>query len=241
VNTRGSLAGKIVLVCLCLGIIFFFAQESVAQFEDITLSFNAGTGYLPLKDWKDFSSQFFGEKLEKDKLGTYLDLRLVIHLPKKLALAVDLEKINISASQHYVDLYTSEIGQVTENVPMLVEWDFEAIPIGLSYEFYPGSIRKKIYPFLGIGASYFFSKVKARSTNLSDPPPENSVTTSSRDGEGYGLHVYVGSQIELTDRLLLISRLRGRYADGMAFTDKRGDIKVEFTGVDLTLGLGWRF
>ncbi len=42
-------------------------------------------------------------------------------------------------------------------------------------------------------------------------------------------------------QLYLVSRLRGRYANGMGLTDKEGDIKVEFTGIDFTFGVGWRF
>jgi hypothetical protein len=70
---------------------------------------------------------------------------------------------------------------------------------------------------------------------------EDLTQKSSREGEGYGLHAYLGVQAKLTEHLFMVSRLRGRYADGMAFTDKKGEIKVDFTGVDFTLGLGWRF
>ncbi len=229
------------LVSLCFSLVFCFMTVSMAQPGNITVTASGGAGYLPLEDWKDFASSGSLSYCKRDRFGSYLDFRLAFHISEKHGLAVNLEKINVSALRYDVMLYRSETGDITGNAPYYIKWDFEAIPIGLSYEYYPRSTKESICPFFGVGGSFLISKVKARDTFLYNSPLPDPTQRSTRDGNGYGFHVYVGLQSKLTDHLLLISRLRGRYADGMAFTDNERDVKVEFTGVDLTLGIGWRF
>jgi outer membrane protein W len=232
-----GLIGGIVLVLLCAAVVLCCAQESMARLDRISVSVSGGAGHLPLSDWEEFAS-ISSSHFEKDKLGTYLDFRVAYHLTNKHALALNVESIRTSATLHFnlVD-YTSPLDPQTA----VNDWDFRAIPIGISYEFYPRSVEEKVSPFFGAGASYFFSEVKDKSWFLNEGVFEDLGSEGTRDGEGYGLHAYVGVQSQLTDYLLVVSRVRARYADGMAFTDKKEDVKVEFTGVDFTLGLGWRF
>jgi len=226
---------------LCIGMVLFCAQESLAQFDRISVSVSGGAGYLPLKDWKDFATSISSSHFDKDEFSSYLDFRVVYYLTDKHAIALNVEDINTSASLCGAMALTGATGDTTGYTSFVDEWDFSAIPIGLSYEFYPKGSEEKVTPFFGIGASYFFSEVKAKSWFLHDGLFGNLSSESTRDGEGYGVHAYVGVQSQLTEHLLIVSRVRGRYSDGMAFTDKKGAIKVEFTGVDFTLGLGWRF
>ena len=65
--------------------------------------------------------------------------------------------------------------------------------------------------------------------------------SSTRTGEGHRLHTVLGLVTHITNRMHLVSQARYRFADGMAFTDKEGSIKIEFTGFDASLGLEWSF
>ncbi len=235
---------------------------------------------MPLQDWKNRYSgtsywrfavspltveQSYPADFERNKLGVCSDIRLTYHLTRKHALSLEVGFIGTSASvyqfrpvattmDHHTRHGIGEAPEFTDSVLAVYEWDFEAIPVGLSYEFYPRSTGGKLSPFVGIGGSFFFSRVRYKRDAAYEPDPypglhlglneEPMTPPNKRDdrvGNGYGLHMYAGAQYRLTQRLLALFRLRGRYADGMAFTDEEHDVKVEFTGVDLTLGLGWRF
>jgi outer membrane protein W len=240
-NRQIRFRGRIIFACLCIGIVLFCAQESLAQFDRISVSVSGGAGHLPLKEWEDFATSNSSDHFDRDRFGSYLDFRIAYYLTEKHVIALNVEDLKTFASVCGVMTLTGPTGDTLGYACSLHEWDFSAIPIGLSYEFHPTGSEEKVSPFLGVGASYFFSKVKGKSWFLHDGRFENLSSGVTRDGEGCGLHLYVGVQSKLTKHLLIFSRLRGRYADGMAFTDKKGDIKVEFTGVDFTLGLGWRF
>ena len=240
-NGKTHLVGCLIFVCLCVGMVLFWSQGSLAQLDRISISVSGGGGYVSLEDWADFWSSKTHSHYEKDNLGTFLESRVVYRFTNKHALALNVENIRTEASWYYVmSMWTYPGGQDTLFIACLKEWHFSAVPVGLSYEFHPKGRGEKVAPFFGVGASYFFSEVKAKGSYLQK---ERFGPTSkrTRKGEGYGLHLYVGVQSEVTEHLFIVSRLRGRYSDGMAFTDKKGDIKVEFTGVDFTVGLGWKF
>jgi outer membrane protein W len=235
------LIGRIILVLLCAGLVLCCAQESTAQLNRISVSISGGAGYLPLKDWEDFATSISSSHFEKDKFGSYLDLRAVYHLTDRHAVALNVESINTSASLYHAMALTGPTGDTSGYASSVIKWDFSAIPVGLSYEFHPMRSDESTSPFLGFGVSYFFSEVEYKSWFLHDGFFGDLGSKGARDGEGYGVHAYAGVQCQLTEQLLVVSRLRGRYADGMGFTDEEGAVKVEFTGVDFTLGLGWRF
>jgi hypothetical protein len=238
---KTHLVARIVFICLCVTVVMCRAQESLAQFDRISFSFAGGAGYVSLDDWKDFFSGVSSSHFEKDRLGTYSEFRAAYHLACNHAIALNIENISASASLYEANALTDPHGELTGYASSVVEWDFSATPIGLSYEFCPNGCEEKVIPFLGIGASYFFTKVDHKSYFLHDGFFGNLSSEGTRDGEGYGLHVYAGVQCKLTRHLLILSRLRARYADGMALTDKKGAVKVEFTGFDFTIGWGWRF
>ncbi len=233
--------GRMVYICLCVAMVLFGVLPLQAQSNKISFSVSGGAGYLPLDDWKDTFSGNPSDCFREDKFGSYLDFHASYYLTNKHALALDVEHIAVSASLFDVSIRTNEFGHFVGYFQTVVEWDFSATPIGFSYEFYPNGRESKVSPFLGGGFAYFFSQVRGQSFIYLDQITENQIQKSSRTGKGYGLHVYAGLESKLTDHWVVLSRLRGRYADGMAFTDKPGAIKVEFTGVDFTLGLGWMF
>jgi outer membrane protein W len=226
---------------LCVITVLFWCQVSMSQDHKVSVSLSGGAGYLPLENWKDFATSVSPSYYKMDKFGQYANLRMSYFLSDKQAIALDIENIKTSASLCAIEIFTNEFGDVVGNGTDVIEWHFTAIPVGLSYEFYPKSTEGCISPFLGAGASYFFSELTAKQSYLYSPYSYLPLPKGTRTGQGYGLHAYLGILSRLTDHLIVVSRLRGRYADGMAFSDKKGAIKVEFTGVDFTLGLGWMF
>ncbi len=114
-----------------------------------------------------------------------------------------------------------------------VDWHIQGIPLSLGYEYRVTTFNEHFTPVAGVGVSYFFSQLEAQvSENVISP-------TGKRTGKGYGVHGSLGLITEMTRALSMVTQVRYRYSNGMAFTDPEGDIKVEFTGVDFSVGLAW--
>lgn len=239
--SKKRLGKIIVLTCLCAIMVFFFSNLSQAQIDRFSFTLSGGAGYVSLNDWGDFWSRSSMSHYEKDKFGQFLESRISYHLTDKHAIALNVENIKTSADLYMAMTITDPFGEIREYACYVFEWEFTTTPIGLSYEFFPLGHEEKVAPFFGGGASYFFSKVEGKSHSLHDSRIESYDSENSRDGDGYGLHVYAGIQSRIANNLLFISRLRGRFADGMAFTDPKPAAKVEFTGFDFTIGWGWSF
>lgn len=229
-----------IFIWLCFGVFLFSAHESLAQFSRISIRGSTGAGYLPLRDWENFCEDIQLSHFSKDRFGSYRNLDIDYHVTEKHIIALTVEDIRTCVSLFGVEVFTT----VTDTIgyaSYITEWNFKTTPLGLSYEFHPTGLHRRISPFLGIGISYFISEVKATFFEIHNSLFEKQTQEDTRNGKGYGFHVYIGLQSQIMQHLYLVSRLRGRYADGMGFTDKEGDIKVEFTGIDFTLGVGWRF
>lgn len=240
-NNKAFSVRQIILVCLCISTVLCWAQKSLAQLDRISVSVNGGAGYVSLEEWEDFYSSISSGHFEKDKFGSFLEFRVAYHPADRHAIALNVENIKTSATLCGAMALIDPGSHTTGYACYVDEWDFSAIPIGLSYEFYPKGFEGKVSPFFGVGMSYFFSQAEAKSYFLNNGVFGDLSSEYIREGEGFGVHLYAGVQSRLNEHVFILSRLRGRYADGMAFTDKKGEIKVDFTGVDFTLGLGWRF
>jgi len=201
-----------------------FAQPKSGR---ISLRGTAGVGYLPLKAWGDFVDDGTSD-YRKERFGSYWDVGVVYRITERHSVALIVGGIEISAS----DLRTNSSYSVD------TEWDFRTNPISLSYEFRPTKLNRQFSPFIGMGASYLLSEIEYQFEWFGEPYRYDT-GGGKRNGEGYGIHAYIGLQSQITPHVYFISRLRGRYADGLGFTQKKGDIKVEFTGIDITLGIDW--
>ena len=157
------LTERIVTVLLLAGLVVFFAQESAAQHKRISVSLSGGAGHLPLRDWEDVFTGISSSHFEKDKFGSYVDLRTVYHLTDKHAVALNVENINTSASVYNAMALTGPTGDTSGYASSVNTWDFSAIPVGLSYEFYPVRSDESTSLFLGVGVSYFFSELEYKS------------------------------------------------------------------------------
>ena len=138
------------------------------------------------------------------------------------------EFINSSASLSIPNFTTPSLSSFSTTI----DWKFRGVPITLGYEYKMVDFNDHSI-ILGAGVSYFISKVVAHDSYFNN--------TVRRHGNGYGVHTSIGLNTKLTEKLSMISQIRYRYSDGMAFTDKESSIKVEFTGFDFSTGLSWTF
>jgi len=54
-------------------------------------------------------------------------------------------------------------------------------------------------------------------------------------GQGFGVEFFVGQRAKVSDRFSIDAQVRGRWVDGLLFSDDAGDIKVEFSGIDVSV------
>jgi len=204
-----------------------------------TLEGSVGVASVPMTEWRDLFEEF-GDYRDQNYAGFY-EIGLRCHLNARSSLVLSYERLTTDAWQPFVIWYgTPE--DTTGYGFGVTEWEFEATPVSLSYEFHPWGSLENVSPYLGVGGSYyFFTGVDGQMTILADEYFPGWVQRGSRSGRGYGVHAYVGCRVMLVEGLYMASRLRGRYADGTGFTDDREDIGIHLSGFDLALGIGYEF
>jgi len=221
---------------LCLGALLVSAAAPAGYALDVTAGAQVGAGWLPMNDWEDVFAS--GGSYDADEAGLYGELFATLQVRPRHALRVSVERIATSASL----VSGVEFGAGPSTAVVLADWDFSTIPVCVSYEYTlrrsPGGARS----IVAGGGGLYFSKVEADLVEVFNPDPNVSFgETGVRDGTGYGFHAYFRQTAPVSDRLSLTGMLRGRWADGMAFDDSDGDIAVEFSGVDLSVGVQWAF
>ena len=195
------------------------ASPSVA---DDALGVQVGAGYLPMKDWEDFWVDALGPGYEQDRLGLYTEFSFTSRFTRRHAVRFSFEWITTSASG------PAGVGGEA------LKWDFETIPVSASYELTLAGAEPGALTILGMGAGYYMSEVTSKTVGGINPD------VSTRNGDGYGFHGYLRQTALIADHVSLSGMIRGRWADGMALDDADGDIKVEFTGVDVSMGIEYR-
>ncbi len=195
----------------------------------VSIRFNMGAINYPLPAWSDFLGGASNSEYKKDNINLYGSLAFYYDLSPKHALFVGTEYLRTNASCQSV------IPNITE---VNISWKFKATPIDLGYEYKFGPQTKSIHPILTLGVSYFISEVLAESYTVPEIYPPQEL---KRTGKGYGFFGVVGLHKQITESFYAIANFRARYADGMYFDDDPGAIDVEFTSVDVNLGIGWRF
>ena len=231
---------RIIAWCVILMLVMTAGVMAQKPLSQNFISLNAGTGYLPMSDWADFAEFDGPSYFHIDDYGTYMDARLTLFLSFKHALTLNIENIKTFATSSSIIAITNDTGDTLGTANSVLEWHYRSMPVGLSYEYYPRGNDRVVLPYLGSGISYYFSKVKTQLNELGESGL-NLEAYSEREEKGYGVHIYAGFKAMFHNRFYFESRLRARYADGGGFTDESGDIAIEFTGIDLTAGIAWRF
>lgn len=218
--------------------LFLSCSHVLAQPSHFSLRVAVGAVHLPLSGWSDFFSAPSGNvDYRKDDVNFYPGLSVHYHIDNHHALGLGTELIKTSATGIFAQTLFDANGNITGFIPLKIDWKFKGIPITISYEYAALGANKNFRPAIGIGVSYFMSKVEAQTTNLANLLLDEQKT--ARKGRGYGIHAHLALHTQLHKRLNLISQVRYRYSDGMAFSGKKEDVKIEFTGFDFSLGIGW--
>ena len=191
--------------------------------QPISVRGSIGFAYLPLSDWSDFFGQMKDSYYQKNNPNTYYALSVHYALSQHHSVNIGTELIRTTAS----------LGTSPGGFPSVVDWKFRGIPITIGYEYRLDPFSERFTPVAGAGLSCFFSEVVA-GDHFFD-------VTLTRTGNGYGVHGTLGLIAEITQSISMLTQARYRYANGMAFSGNKGDIKVEFTGFDLSTGVAWTF
>lgn len=200
----------------------FCQVENGAGGATLSVRGSVGFAYLPLSAWTDFWKEE-GSFYQRNNPNAYYALSVYYSLSPVHSVSIGSELLRSSAS------LTTDFGAV--------EWRFQGIPITVGYEIKLYSFNQSFSAVAGLGASYFLSKLTSRVHSTIYPNEE----PGERSGRGYGVHVSAALLSTINESVAMVTQSRYRYSDGMAFTDKSGDVKVEFTDFDLSVGLAWTF
>jgi len=195
--------------------LILWTHSNTTWAQPISVRVAIGAVDLPLYDWSRFLGNQSNASYSKTNPNLYYSLSAHYMLSSDHSIDIGTELIRTSAS---------------DTDPLItVNWKFQGIPITLGYEYSAFRFNDHFTAIIGTGISYFISQVEAHDNLFNH--------TAKRYGDGYGIHASLGLNAELTQNISMISQLRFRYSDGMAFTDSKGAIKVEFTGFDFSEGL----
>lgn len=224
------------LVALTVLVFSSFLLSIPASAGSFSIRAIAGVAHLPLSDWSDFiESTANPHYYQKNNPNPIYGFSIHYGLGPRHSVSLGTELVQTRASESFLLYQLDSAGNPTGSWFSTVKWKFRGIPITLGYELSPFLGSENFSPYLGTGASFFFSKVEGE---VIDPYVPSK---GERTGKGYGLHGTIGFQSRLSSSVSTIWQARYRYSNGMAFTDNEGDIKVEFTGFDFSVGLGLNF
>jgi len=200
-------------------VLSFLVCPPPSHAQPLSIRGSLGFVYLPLADWTEYFGQGHDSYYQKNNPNTYYALSLVYALSEHHALSIGTELIRTSAS--------------LSNNAVVIDWSFQGIPVTLGYEYRFPLFNEHFTPVAGVGVSYFICRAEATDHFFH--------YTLERKGRGYGIHGSLGLLADLTRSLSLLTQARYRYSNGMAFSGNPGDVRVEFTGFDVSVGLAWNF
>jgi outer membrane protein W len=233
------MSAKRVLLFAALLPVAMPATDGHSQSSNWSIASYVGGGYLPMKDSKDFLSSP-GSQYEPDQLGLYLEFTGAYHVGDRHAVVLGVEYVKTAAAWSGAIVARDSQGRTTGlQASVAMTYGYTTIPIDLSYEFHLRGTSEAADPFVGAGMGYYISSLDADVAVLADNSGLLEGSGGTRNGSGYGVHMYVGMAARLSETLDLVTRLRGRYADGMYFSDRPESIDVDFHGLDLTVGVRW--
>ena len=216
-------------------IVFLAATPSYSS--EFSLGAGGGVGYMPMTEWEEFTTSGPNSHYSADDVALYLDVLARIRLGGKHGLRVSYGRISKSADWAVVSQFVPGPGSSTS----VVEYKFSTAPFGFAYEYFFSGFENGSTTFAGLGASVYFTSLEAKARDLGISAFPNPPERSERVGRGLGVEIFIGQRARVSDRLSIDVQIRGRWADGLLFSDDAGDIKVEFSGVDVFVFGEWFF
>ncbi len=212
-------------------VVLFCATPSRAEFF---IGAQVGAGRLQLHDLEDSWSEF-GVGYDDDDLALQWELSATWRFAERHAIRLSVERITTEVILHH----TVDFDPPTSMGFFWSEQNFETLPVSASYEFAMWCSQGRAATLIGLGGGIYFSEIEGDVVLYHDDPVLAGSFPDSREGKGYGFHLYLRQTAPITDRLFLSGSVRGRWADGMAFDDDARDIPMEIFDFDVVIGLEW--
>jgi hypothetical protein len=190
-----------------------------------------------MTEWKDFVASGPNDHYSADDLALYVDAVARVRLANKHGLRLSYGRMFTSADLAGVMNLIPGPGSNT----VVIEYSFNTAPVGLAYEFFFSGFGHGSTAFAGVGTSIYFTSVETKVRELGISAFPNPSPPESRTGQGLGVELFIGQRAKVSERLSIDAQIRGRWADGLLFSDNAGDIKVEFSGVDVSVFAEWLF
>ena len=234
---RNSLMKK---ACFIYLFVMLISANVYAQKTPLSFRVKAGVAQIPLSEWKSFwtgNLQFRSAAYTTRTPIVFSGLSAHWKWSEKHSLFFGLELMRPKAQLVSSALILNESMDTVGLMPYRIDWKFKTIPLTLGYEYRTGFLKNKFEPVIGLGASLMFTELKAKDILMIDA---NTVITGpggKRTGNGYGIEGSLGFHTRISDHWNTIWQARYRYSDGMYFSDDPGDIKIEFSGYDFSVGL----
>ena len=213
-----------------------------AQKLPLSMRVGVGVAHLPMSDWQSFigHTPLDIDSYQEPFFTAFPQANLIWRIDKKHSIGLGIESLKPTRIRTGAAPQTNEILDTIGFAPYKYKYTFHGFPITIGYEFHTGLLEGRFEPVLGIGASYVISELKARAVSRNDFY-ESFEANGKRKGKGFGLATSIGFHSNISDKIVSIWQMRYRYSDGMYFTDHPGDRKVEFTGLDFSVALEYRF
>ncbi len=217
-----------------ISLFLLFNSITHSQNSQMSLRTNIGVAYLPFSDWKNNFGSTISNYEYYDSGDPIIYGGLSIHYRINKYHSINIGSEILNQNIHYAGQYE---GMITPDsmgvIPIKIEWRMRGIPFTIGYEYHTNYFKDNFEPIFGIGCSYFFSHLDA----ISVIPYRT--TKATRSGKGYGLHSYIAFSSKITPKISSLWQVRYRYSNGMAFTDEKGNVKVQFSGLDFSIGLNY--
>lgn len=172
--------------------------------------------------------------------GSSISKTFSFHLP-----VAERQSISVGTEMMKASSIPKDLAAVVQAKPA---WDLKAVPITLGYSYELADPSTGVVPVVGVGVSYYFCEVKqhqmmdASGSMLYVSSPGTPDPIEKERGMGYGVQATLGVRTDVAHNLFVQAQSRARYVNGFAFMGKHADdLRMEFTKIDVTLGLGYKF
>jgi len=218
-----------------------------AQEKPFSISFGGGAGSVPLNDvirFTDNANEFIADAgrsynfFNKADVGKFGFVKIAYHINNNWGTSLLFETINITAKGRSTHISFAGIAGTADE-----EWDFTSFPISVFFEFFFLGRDTRFSPAIGIGPSLNMSRMVRKDVFTSSFTGAISNTKFKDTQIGYGVLLFLEMQSSFYNRFFINSRFQARLAEGMHVIDEQAfnSYDVDFSGVNLTLGFGWRF
>ena len=234
---------SIAVLCILTGSF----NDAVSQVQRISIQFSLGSAQVFMKDWAEKETEYY------NKIGGSYKRYLFNHAPfMTLGGTVSYhlsEKSVFLLNTEYYTVSTSANDLRGRSYIYVSEWENTVVPVSLSYE-YSLIPHKRLSPFFGGGVTCFMYRLKNNKTVVTYDDGTYAGRLdypfgSTKKDRVYGMFLSAGAASRLSSHLSCI--LRAKYVfsetdtyDSYVASERIGPVKTNFSGLYISVGLGYR-